>query len=415
MKKTILTYLLALLPLAALSQTEPPQRSAVDTLTLVVRFPLGIGQFADSTAYNNASLRQLHDSLQQSITDSTLWRVQIGAFASPEGPTALNRRLVKQRAASLYQWTAQRFPLDPTVLVIDTAATLYDWATLSRIVAASSLQDKDEMLLDIHRARSTSNPDSTLIAQLRTVRQGRPWRWLQRYAFPQMRNAYARILTLIPAPSVPQAEERSERFATDIPRNIALPSLVPAYPAPRRPFYMGLRTNLLYDAALVPNLGVEFSLGHRWSLATNWAWAWWRRRSSHLYWRVFGGELNLRRWFGSRKPLTGHHLGVYGQVLTYDVLLSSHRGYLGGRPGHGMLCHPSWNIGAEYGYACPIARRWNLDFTLGLGYFWGNYYQYTAIDTHYVWQGTKQKRWLGPTKAEVSLVWLLGRGNENKK
>jgi hypothetical protein len=414
MKKTILTYLLALLPLAALSQTEPPQRSVVDTLTLVVRFPLGIGQLADSTAYNNASLRQLHDSLQQSIADSTLWRVQIGAFASPEGPTALNRQLVKQRAASLYQWTAQRFPLAPTVLVTDTAATLYDWATLSRIVAASSLQDKDEMLLDIHRARSTAHADSLLIAQLRTVRHGQSWRWLQRNAFPLMRNAYARILT-VPSLATPDTITIEPPIQPQ-PAEFTEPADLPPVPdASPRPFYMDLRTNLLYDAALIPNLGLEFSLGRGWSLATNWAWAWWSRRQSNRYWRVFGGEFNLRRWFGSRKPLTGHHIGVYAEALTYDIMLTSDHGYLGGCPGGGMLCHPSWNIGAEYGYACPIARRWNLDFTLGLGYFWGNYYQYTAIDTHYVWQGTKQKRWLGPTKAEVSLVWLLGRGNENKK
>jgi hypothetical protein len=180
-------------------------------------------------------------------------------------------------------------------------------------------------------------------------------------------------------------------------------------------FCMDVRTNLLYDAALIPNVGVEFALGRHWSVATNWAWAWWSRRSMNRYWRVFGGELNLRWWFGGKKPLTGHHLGVYGEAFTYDVMLSSRKGYLGGIPGGGMLRHPSWNVGAEYGFSQPIGHRLNLDFTLGVGYFRSTYYEYKPIDTHYVWQDTKKKRWIGPTKAEVSLVWLLGRGNVNNR
>ena len=36
------------------------------------------------------------------------------------------------------------------------------------------------------------------------------------------------------------------------------------------------------------------------------------------------------------------------------------------------------------------------------------------IDNCYVWQATKERHWFGPTKAEISLVWLIGRGNFNK-
>ena len=40
---------------------------------------------------------------------------------------------------------------------------------------------------------------------------------------------------------------------------------------------------------------------------------------------------------------------------------------------------------------------------------------YLPLDGHYVWQATKNRHWFGPTKAEISLVWLLGRGNSNNK
>lgn len=71
--------------------------------------------------------------------------------------------------------------------------------------------------------------------------------------------------------------------------------------------------------------------------------------------------------------------------------------------------------GLEYGFSLPVARRINIDFTLGVGYLGGQYYEYTPIDGHYVWQATKQRHWFGPTKAEVSLVWLIGRGNSNRQ
>ena len=44
----------------------------------------------------------------------------------------------------------------------------------------------------------------------------------------------------------------------------------------------------------------------------------------------------------------------------------------------------------------------------------GEYKEYIPIDECYVWQVTKRRRWFGPTKLEVSLVWLLGRGNVNE-
>ena len=119
--------------------------------------------------------------------------------------------------------------------------------------------------------------------------------------------------------------------------------------------------------------------------------------------------MTLRYWFGStarNKPLTGHHIGIYGQALTYDIELNGH-GYQSARWDYGG--------GIEYGYALPISRSLNLDFSLGMGYLTGKYKKYKPIDTHYVWQATKKLHWFGPTKAEVSLVWLLGRDNYNSR
>ena len=136
----------------------------------------------------------------------------------------------------------------------------------------------------------------------------------------------------------------------------------------------------------------------------------------HWYWRIYGGEIGFRKWFGraaKEKPLTGHHLGVYGQMFTYDFETGG-RGYMGGQPGGTLWDKANYAGGVEYGYSKPVGKRLNLDFTIGLGYMGGKYHEYLPVDDCYVWQVTKQRHWFGPTKAEISLVWLLGYGNVNK-
>lgn len=103
--------------------------------------------------------------------------------------------------------------------------------------------------------------------------------------------------------------------------------------------------------------------------------------------------------------MCGHHVGLYGQMLTYDIEWGG-RGYLGDRW--------SWGAGLSYGYSLPIGRQFNIDFTLGVGYLSGDYMKYQPEDNCYVWESTRKRKWFGSTKAEVSLVWYIGGRNELK-
>lgn len=183
----------------------------------------------------------------------------------------------------------------------------------------------------------------------------------------------------------------------------------------RKPFYMAAKTNMLFDVALIPNISAEFYLGHNVSVSGEWMYTWLSSNRRHRYWRIYGGDVSARYWFGAAsedKPLIGHHAGIYIGAFTFDVEWGG-TGYMGGRPEGTIWDRCILNVGAEYGYSLPISRHLNIDFTIGVGYLGGLVDKYYPEDGRYIIEERRRRHWVGPTKAEVSLVWLLGRGNVN--
>lgn len=172
-----------------------------------------------------------------------------------------------------------------------------------------------------------------------------------------------------------------------------------------------LTTNMLYDAALTPNIGAGLCVTDRITVLADWMYARWSNRDKRRYWRIYGGDIEARYRIGRQKassPLAGHHVGVYYSMACYDFQAGrSHRGVLSDK----------WNyaVGMSYTYSMPITTRLNIDFSLGVGYLWGIYKRHTPIDDCDVWLSTHKLGWFGPTRAGVSLVWLIGSGAANKR
>lgn len=177
-------------------------------------------------------------------------------------------------------------------------------------------------------------------------------------------------------------------------------------------YMFGLKTNMLFDVLATPSIGIEFPIGSHFSAGANWMYAWWKNHDLNRHWRIYGGDIDARWYFGGGRtdhaPLQGHHIGVYAQVLLFQIAFGGN-GYITGIPGENILGKPWWCGGIEYGYSKRIGRRFNIDFSLGMGYATGEYNVYKPIDECYVWQSTHHKRWFGLTKAEISLVWLIGK------
>lgn len=165
--------------------------------------------------------------------------------------------------------------------------------------------------------------------------------------------------------------------------------------------YISLKTNLLYDALMVPNIGAEVNLFDNYTVYADLMYANWRRPENHFYWNLYGAQFGARKYFGKvaeERSFSGHHAGIYGQALAYDL----QAGNIGQQT-------PNINMGfgAEYGYSFPLTLNLNLDLEIGVGFLTGRYYEYVVEEGHYTWRGTIQRAWMGPTKASVSLVWMI--------
>lgn len=403
-----------------------------------VGFPAG-GSTLDETYGDNAlRLSEVVSFLKNVQDDDTLelTRVSFCGSASPEGSFAVNRRLAEERLASLERYVRKRVFLPDSI--VSAREGFIAWEYLAGLVGKSDMPHKEEAL-DVLRnvPEFTYNNKGMLVdsrkKRLMELQYGRTWNYMHRCFFDRLRNASVILVTVrqnLPAvetagketaelPCIPSPADTvpADTVSTDtLPASVRTDTLV-SVSGKTKPFYMALKTNMLYDLLAVPNLSAEFYLGRSWSVTAGWMYGWWNKNDSHRYWRAYGGDIAVRRWFGKKageKPLTGHHVGVYGQLFTYDLEWGG-KGYMGGKPGGSLWDELNYAAGVEYGYSLPVARRLNIDFTLGVGYWGGKYYEYIPLDGHYVWQATKQRHWFGPTRLEVSLVWLLGRGNHNER
>ena len=119
--------------------------------------------------------------------------------------------------------------------------------------------------------------------------------------------------TLPAAGHAPQPVEPSVAAVAEEPE--ALPVRYASGPR----FFM--TTNLLYDAALTPNIGIGVCFGERFTNFADWMHAWWSNREKRRYWRIYGGDIEARVQLGhgrSENPLSGHRVGVDASLVTND-------------------------------------------------------------------------------------------------
>lgn len=273
-----------------------------------------------------------------------------------------------------------------------------DWILLREKVEADlQTPDREEvlLLLDYHR-----NHPSRCEKLLRRLNGGKAYRYIVAHLLPRL---YIPVKKPLPALSAAEATPIYIKVGSVWAGQI---STLPAQEEARKPraeerrTVLAVKNNQLYDLALAPNLELELPLGRRWSVNAEYKCPWWANSAKKLCYRLLSGGVEGRCWLGNRtrrRSLTGHFLGVYAEGGSYDFQF-----HADGRQGDYYVAS-----GLTYGYAKQIARHFSLEFSLGIGYLSTAYRRYVSFGESLVRTDTGSYRGVMPTKAKISLVWLL--------
>nr|WP_282201817.1 DUF3575 domain-containing protein [Parabacteroides goldsteinii] len=169
-----------------------------------------------------------------------------------------------------------------------------------------------------------------------------------------------------------------------------------------QPYRFAVRTNVLYDAMLLPTLGVEWRVNRDLGIKLD---------GSLLRWGGEHGKVQKMwlvnpevRWYLLReKRFYVGASGTYGEYNIYKCplgsILSKDTGYQG----------KMWNAGLTVGYQLYLSRDFSIDFNLGLGYTRSEYDSFTMTDGVRVYkERDRSKNFWGPTQAGISLIWTIG-------
>ncbi len=389
---------------------------------------------------NGSTINKLDALLEQIAADPTInvTRISIDGGTSPDGDLRVNNKLAAARAESLYNYVSERCSVADSLVELSSSGIT--WDMLRAMVLDSDTPHKEEVAaiidnvpVETWRRLSPTDRWQTLVdsrnKHLMELRIGEPYKYMLANIFPAMRQSSVVVIyfrrTVEPiichehaiaaqplhrteiSPATPAeqtaetpAEQTAESSADSAPKHIAI------------------KTNLLFDAATLVNMELEVPLSQRWSVAAEWVCPWWTNddgtaSSKRNRTQLLNGNLEAKYWFGDRttRPLmTGWFAGLYAGGGLYDFERDA-----AGYQGEFFIA-----AGLSAGYAHTINKSGSLrmEYSLGVGYLETEYRYYEAEYYSGAWHPfrdyTGNYTWIGPTRARVSLVWLIDMG-KNKK
>ncbi len=169
---------------------------------------------------------------------------------------------------------------------------------------------------------------------------------------------------------------------------------------------VAIKSNLLHDATLTPNLGAELAVGRKQTVQLSYGLNPWRF-SSGRQWRHWQLIPEYRWWPCSR--FNGHFFGIHGTVGEFNMAKVDFTMPFTGWPGDlDSKRYEGWNAGGgiTYGYSYILGRHWNIEAAIGVGYEYISYKKYPCKDCGTL-EARGHKNYFGPTKLSLSLVYVF--------
>lgn len=171
---------------------------------------------------------------------------------------------------------------------------------------------------------------------------------------------------------------------------------------------VAVKTNLLYDALLNVNGGVEVGLAPRWTLDVSGnlnAWT----LSHDRRWKHWLVQPEARYWFCDR--FAGHFMAAQVHGGQYNVgHLKNSISFLGS-PLKNLSDQrfQGWFAGAGigYGYDWILNRHWNIEAEIAIGWAYTRYDVYNCAGCGKKVASGRHHNYFGPTKAAINIVYLF--------
>lgn len=168
-----------------------------------------------------------------------------------------------------------------------------------------------------------------------------------------------------------------------------------------------LKTNLLTDGFLSPNLGLEIGLAPKWTLDVTGEINFWTvNQHKWKHWLV---QPEARYWFCER--FAGHFLGVhaiggqynFGNIKNSINFLGSDFSQLTDNRIQG------WGAGAgvAYGYSWILNSHWNFEAEIGIGWIYTRFDKFPCAECGTAIEKDHPHNYFGPTKAALNLVYTF--------
>ena len=367
---------------------------------------------------NRTALEKLDEMLKNPDFISGVDSITIFGSASLIGSFQVNSRLSYERAMALRTYIRWKHPgvYDDRISVLPT---VFNWDVLIDLIQNDPFVPYKEEALKI---LDSSVSDQLKVTQIKQLGGGSTDVYMTKNFEKYMRTATSVLFAYkekqeeIEKPEITEAQNDSIPVVVEeigeviaVPEELPETEFLPMLPEPKihKPLF-ALKTNLLYDLASVLNVEVEVPIGEHFSLAGEWIFPWWLHEKKQYALEILSGNLELRYWLGHRTKenlLTGWHMGIYGGAGLYDVEWKT-KGY------QGEFIIP---FGLSGGFAHEISRNWRMEYSLGMGYMTNKYREYIPQKCGYddEWHLIKQKSgkstWIGPTRAKISLVWMINK------
>ena len=169
---------------------------------------------------------------------------------------------------------------------------------------------------------------------------------------------------------------------------------------------VAVKTNLLADALLNVNAGIEVGLAPRWTFDFTGQYNAWTVNGHK--WKHWLAEPEARYWFCDR--FAGHFLGIHALGGKYNFgNIKNGISFLGTNLYKLTdYRYQGWAVGGgvAYGYDWILSRHWNLELEVGVGYIYTRYDKYNCEECG-TRISTDKHHYIGPTKAAVNLVYVF--------